>query len=167
MSNDHKPNTNEPVHRGTFTPTKPSAASQPTKLAINPGEYEQQSSQSQTQGPSGRVGGPYKVPDDRYTGEDPPEEGAWVWYLDLTPELYLQRYYTPPVDKVALQAGVLHRTAESAEGLAWRMGMVDEILEALEGLIKLTEHSRGFGWDGRWTRAIAVAAKARGEVGDE
>jgi hypothetical protein len=103
----------------------------------------------------------------RYTVEDPPEEGAWVWCANTcvgSPDLYLYRYQPLPTENDVLKSGCLHRTPESARAHARRMLMAHEILEAIEMLLR-AQDSESPKWREHATRAArAVVAKARGEV---
>ena len=105
--------------------------------------------------------------DDRYTVDDPPEEGEWVWCAEVCLgeiELYQSTYRSMGVGNKALQSGALHRTRESAEAHARRMLMADDILQALEMLLR-AQDSESPTWREHVTRgARAVAAKARGKV---
>jgi hypothetical protein len=104
--------------------------------------------------------------DDRYTVEDPPEEGEWVWCPEAClgeTELYQTMYRTNAECKEALKAGALHRTPESAEAQARRMLMADEILEALEAMV-LAAGRPGTAQNLAVLGANRVIARARGEV---
>jgi len=107
--------------------------------------------------------------DNRYTVDGPPEGGAWVWCANTyvgAPDLYFYRYQPLPTDKDALKSGCLHRTPKSAEAHARRMLMADDILKALEMLLR-AQDSESPTWREHVTRgARAVAAKARGEVAE-
>jgi hypothetical protein len=107
------------------------------------------------------------VTDDRYTVEDPPGDRGWVWCADICLgeiEPYQTMYRTNAECKKALEAGAVHRTPESAEAHARRMLMADDILQALEMLLR-AQGSESPKWREHVTRgARAVAKKARGEV---
>jgi len=106
--------------------------------------------------------------DDRYTVEDPPGDGGLV-YAPFVHDRGLGeswfRYDIASEDaRVVLERGLLHRTLESAEAHAQRMLMADDILKALEMLLR-AQDSESPTWREHVTRgARAVAAKARGEV---
>jgi hypothetical protein len=106
--------------------------------------------------------------DERYTVENPPEDGCWVYQpmLDWDGCGWFILRYDATRDLDLLKEGLVHPTLESAEAHARRMLMVDDILRALEGLIKLSEQSPGFGWDVRLVQAKAIVNKARGEGDD-
>jgi hypothetical protein len=105
--------------------------------------------------------------DDRYTVDDPPEEGVEVFMPN-----FLQRHnltftfdYDSRTDKNLLESGYIHRTPESAKAHAKRMLVADDILKALEMLLR-AQDSESPTWREHVTRgARAVVAKARGEVG--
>jgi hypothetical protein len=102
------------------------------------------------------------VTDDRYTVEDPPEEGGDVWIA----RAYRQgaQYSVWSHGGFLLENRCLHRTEESAQTHARRMVMADDILQALEMLLR-AQDSESPTWREHVTRgARAVAAKARGEV---
>jgi hypothetical protein len=109
------------------------------------------------------------VTDDRYTVDDPPKKGNWVyipWVTESGVGASWYRHDTDlPVRDTSLDRGLVHRTRESAEAHAKRMLMADDILEALEMLLQ-AQTSESPTWREHVTRgARAVAAKARGEVG--
>jgi hypothetical protein len=108
--------------------------------------------------------------DDRYTVDDPPEEGSFVYFASTfnvanrkVGDGLIWGFYDAN-DRLLLEAGLLHRTPESAETHASRMVMADDILEALEMLLR-AQTSDSLTWREHVTRgARAVAKRARGEV---
>jgi hypothetical protein len=68
--------------------------------------------------------------DERYTVENPPEEGVEVWVAG--PDWRSVRYSVWAHGGFLLENGCLHRTEESAKAHAKRMLMVDDILELLD-----------------------------------
>jgi hypothetical protein len=104
--------------------------------------------------------------DDRYTVEDPPEEGECVYIAGPCGghPMCMEHIYFASTDDYLVSSNALHRTEESAEAHARRMLMVDDMLEALEMLLR-AQDSESPTWRNYVTGiARAVAAKARGEV---
>jgi hypothetical protein len=106
--------------------------------------------------------------DDRYTVDDPPKEGGFV-YLASTFSVANRKVgdgliwvFYDANDRLLLESGLLHRTPESAEAHAKRMLMVDEILGSVEKLATLITRS---GTERIIAAQVAscVIAKARGE----
>jgi hypothetical protein len=105
--------------------------------------------------------------DDRYTVDDPPKKGNWVyipWVTESGVGASWYRHDTDlPVRDTSLDRGLVHRTRKSAEAHARRMVMADEILEALEMLIDGKLINGDGGELAQWV-VKRVIAKARGEV---
>jgi hypothetical protein len=101
------------------------------------------------------------VTDDRYTVDDPPEEGEDVWIA----RAYRQdaQYSVWSHGGFLLENRCLHRTEESAQAHARRMVMADDILEALEMLIDGKLINGDGGELAQWA-VKRVIARARGEV---
>jgi uracil DNA glycosylase len=99
--------------------------------------------------------------DDRYTVDDPPEEGEDVWIA----RAYRQdaQYSVWSHGGFLLENRCLHRTEESAQAHARRMVMADEILEALEAMV-LAVGRPGTAQNLAVLGANRVIARARGEV---
>jgi hypothetical protein len=99
--------------------------------------------------------------DDRYTVEDPPEDGEDVWIA----RAYRQdaQYSVWSHGGFLLEDRCLHRTEESAKTHVRRMVMADEILEALEAMVLAIDRP-GTAQNLAVLGANRVIARARGEV---
>jgi len=99
--------------------------------------------------------------DDRYTVDDPPHRKAKIFVAHAS--VGETSHYDSPPHHSLLEAGLVHRTRESAKAHARRMVMADEILEALEMLIDGKLINGDGGEIAQWA-VKRVIAKARGKV---
>jgi len=100
--------------------------------------------------------------DDRYTVDNPPRAGTWVCVP--TASYSLVYWVNSEEQQEALANRAVYRTSRSALAHAHRTMMGDDILEALEMLVR-AQDSESPTWREYVTRgARAVAKKARGEV---
>lgn len=69
---------------------------------------------------------------DRYTVEDPPEEGSTFWDVYCSVESW--RWLPTPWQRDSLDLGTVHRTADSAQRHSRAMLCADRLAEALEAM---------------------------------
>jgi len=104
--------------------------------------------------------------DDRYTVEDPPKEGEWVYVPTAScgVAMYGAVYWVNSEEQQeALSNKAVYRTPESALAHAHRITMADDILEALETLALAIDRP-GTARNLAVLGANRVIARARGEV---
>jgi len=105
--------------------------------------------------------------DDRYTVDDPPEDGEAVHVPFVHDNGFGEAWFRYDVASgdaaVVLERGFLHRTRESANAHARRMLMADDILDALEAMV-LAVGRPGTAQNLAVLGANRVIARARGEV---